>query len=83
MPFGLRERFSSRPFQYKLGDEGLETLVRELKEAGLMGIEAYYCQHTPEMTAKIQSLARRYELLLSVASVPSKSQKKILVSSFT
>lgn len=58
----------AHPFQYKLGDEGLETLVRELKEAGLMGIEAYYCQHTPEMTAKIQFLARRYELLLSGGS---------------
>ncbi len=58
----------AHPFQYKLGDEGLETLVRELREAGLMGIEAYYCQHTPEMTEKIRQLALRYDLLLSGGS---------------
>ena len=58
----------AHPFQYKLGDEGLETLVAGLKEAGLMGIEAYYCKHTPEMTEKIRALARRYDLLLSGGS---------------
>ena len=58
----------AHPFQYKLGDEGLETLVRQLKEAGLMGIEAYYCQHTPEMTEQIRTLASRYDLLLSGGS---------------
>lgn len=58
----------AHPFQYKLGEEGLTALIRELKEAGLMGIEAYYCTHTPEMTAKIQALAKEYDLLLSGGS---------------
>ncbi len=58
----------AHPFQYELGDEGLETLVRELKAAGLMGIEAYYCRHTPEMTEHIRALADRYGLLLSGGS---------------
>ena len=58
----------AHPYQYKLGDEGLEKLIRELKVAGLMGIEAYYCRHTPEMTAHIRSLAARYDLLLSGGS---------------
>ena len=58
----------AHPFQYRLGEEGLERLVRELKEAGLMGIEAYYCTHTPEMTAQIRDLAERYDLLLSGGS---------------
>lgn len=58
----------AHPFQYNLGDEGLDTLVRELKEVGLMGIEAYYCKHTPEMTEKVKTLAAKYDLLLSGGS---------------
>ena len=58
----------AHPFQYQLGEEGLETLVQELKEAGLMGIEAYYSKHTPEMTAQIQALGEKYDLLLSGGS---------------
>ncbi len=58
----------AHPFQYQLGDEGLETLVQELKDAGLMGIEAYYSKHTPEMTAQIQALGAKYDLLLSGGS---------------
>ncbi len=58
----------AHPFQYQLGEKGLEKLVQELKEAGLMGIEAYYCTHTPEMTAQIRSLAQRYGLFLSGGS---------------
>lgn len=58
----------AHPFQYQLPEEGLETLIRELKEAGLMGIEAYYCKHTKEMTEKVVKLADKYGLLLSGGS---------------
>jgi predicted metal-dependent phosphoesterase TrpH len=58
----------AHPFQYELGDEGLETLVRRLTEAGLVGIEAYYCNHTEEMTRKVMTLAKKYGLLLSGGS---------------
>ncbi len=58
----------AHPFQYNLGDEGLEQLIRELKEVGLVGIEAYYCKHTPEMTAQIEALAKKYDLICSGGS---------------
>lgn len=58
----------AHPFQYNLGDAGLEKLIDELKSCGLMGIEAYYCTHTKEMTQKIQTLAKSYHLLLSGGS---------------
>lgn len=58
----------AHPFQYELGDDGLDRLVRELKEAGLMGIEAFYCKHTPEMTKHVTALAQKYDLLLSGGS---------------
>ena len=58
----------AHPFQYELGDEGLEKLVRLLKAEGLVGIEAYYCKHTPVMTEQIKALAAKYDLLLSGGS---------------
>ncbi len=58
----------AHPFQYNLGDEGLDTLVQCLKAAGLGGIEAYYNNHTKEQTQKIIALAEKYDLLLSGGS---------------
>lgn len=58
----------AHPFEYKLGDEGLDTLVRKLKDVGLQGIEVYYCKHTPEMTQKAMELAGKYDLLPSGGS---------------
>lgn len=47
---------------------GLDQLLQRLKSAGLVGIEAYYCRHTPAMTQQIRRLAHRYQLLLSGGS---------------
>lgn len=47
---------------------GLDRLVRQLKAAGLVGIEAWYCRHTPLMREQVRALARRYQLLLSGGS---------------
>lgn len=58
----------AHPFQYNLGDEGLETLIKRLKAAGLGGIEAYYNNHTPAQTEEIKALAEKYDLLLSGGS---------------
>ena len=58
----------AHPFQYNLGKEGLNVLVSRLTAAGLLGIEAYYNNHTPEMTQEIKDLADKYGLLLSGGS---------------
>ena len=55
---------------HPLGDasDGIGALVRleqriaELREAGLVGIEAYYPQHTARMTDELLALARRWDL---------------------
>lgn len=50
---------------YTLRLDGLEALADELarlKEHGLDGLEAYYSEHTPQMTADYLALARRLDL---------------------
>ncbi len=46
-------------------DEVLEKFVLELKEAGLVGIEGYYTEYTPELQAKYQAMAKRLGMLIS------------------
>lgn len=58
----------AHPFEYHLGDEGLEKLLQRLAAAGLLGIEAYYCKHGPEETEKALALAEKYHLLPSGGS---------------
>lgn len=41
----------------------LEDLVRTLKTYGLMGIEAYYPEHTPEQTRTFRTWADRFDLV--------------------
>ena len=56
---------------HPLGDasDGIDALVRleqrisELRDAGLVGIEAYYPQHTARMTDELLALARRWNLI--------------------
>ena len=40
-------------------------LVAELKEAGLSGIETYYSTYTPVEEAYVESLAKKYGLILT------------------
>ena len=42
---------------------GLEDLLPKLVAAGLAGIEAYYGQHSPEMTARCLARAREFDLV--------------------
>lgn len=49
----------------KLNASEKETLVAELKEAGLVGIETYYNTYTPEEEEYVASLAKQNALLLT------------------
>jgi predicted metal-dependent phosphoesterase TrpH len=42
---------------------GLEELLPKMVTAGLAGIEAYYGEHSPEMTARCLALARKLDLI--------------------
>jgi predicted metal-dependent phosphoesterase TrpH len=42
---------------------GLDEVLPKLVAAGLAGIEAYYGDHTPEMTARYLTLAREHSLV--------------------
>lgn len=58
----------AHPLFYRLTEEGLLTLIEELKNAGLLGIEALYSTHTPEEESFVLRLARRQGLLISGGS---------------
>lgn len=51
-----------------LSGEELFRLVRTLKEAGLLGIEAFYSTHKPQQTSEYLDLARRLDLLVTGGS---------------
>ena len=58
----------AHPILYRMSDARLETLVKSLKESGLMGIEAIYSTYSPADERQIRSLAAKYDLLLSGGS---------------
>lgn len=58
----------AHPMLYHMSDARLETLVAELKNAGLMGIEAIYNNHTAGEERQIRRLAAKYHLLISGGS---------------
>ena len=58
----------AHPFQYHFSEEELETLLAKLRDAGLIGIEAYYSTHSDEQTNYILDLASRFDLLPSGGS---------------
>lgn len=58
----------AHPVLYRMSDERLENLVAELKEVGLMGIEAVYSTYTAGEEKKMKKLARKYHLLISGGS---------------
>jgi predicted metal-dependent phosphoesterase TrpH len=47
---------------------GNDMFVRELTSAGLMGLEAFHSEHTPQVTKHYQNLARRMGLLATGGS---------------
>ena len=58
----------AHPILYHMSDERLDTLVQELKEAGLMGIEAVYSTYTAADERRIRALAEKYGLFISGGS---------------
>lgn len=57
------------PFLAHPGDmDDLEPYVRELKGAGMVGLEVYYSTYTPERIARLKALADKYGLLTSGGS---------------
>jgi predicted metal-dependent phosphoesterase TrpH len=53
----------AHPGLYDLPNEGLEPLIRRLKEGGLRGIEIYYPEHSKAQTDLYKSYAEKYALL--------------------
>lgn len=58
----------AHPILYHMSDARLDTLVRELKQAGLQGIEAIYSTYCGGEERQIRTLAARYGLLISGGS---------------
>ena len=58
----------AHPILYHMSEERLDTLVGELKAAGLMGIEAIYSTYNSSEERQIRALAAKYELFISGGS---------------
>ncbi len=58
----------AHPTLYHMSDHRLEKLIAELKEAGLMGIEAVYSTYSAAEERQMRELAKRYNLLISGGS---------------
>jgi len=58
----------AHPTLYHMSDRRLEKLIAELKDAGLMGIEAIYSTYTAGEERQMRELAKRYNLLISGGS---------------
>ena len=58
----------AHPILYHFSDAKLENLVKELKEAGLVAIEAVYCTYNTAEERQIRGLASKYDLLISGGS---------------
>lgn len=60
--------FLAHPPLYHFSDRNLEKLIRQLKEAGLDGIEAVYCTYNQGEEAQMRKFASKYNLLISGGS---------------
>ncbi len=58
----------AHPIYLGMEKERLDTLLGELKQAGLKGIEAYYVDNTPQQTAMLLELAAKHSLLVTGGS---------------
>lgn len=55
----------AHPCLYKISDETMKKMLKEMKKAGLDGIEAIYSRNQGSDEQKYRDLARKYGLLLS------------------
>lgn len=53
----------AHPYQTQLPDKELTNLLGDLTSHGLLGIETYYSEHSPEMTKKYQDMADAHGLI--------------------
>jgi len=58
----------AHPTWVRTSAEGLRVLVRDLKAAGLGGMEVHYSTHTPSQTTEYLDLARQCDLLVTGGS---------------
>ena len=58
----------AHPVAYKMDDDGLDELVKTLKENGLIGMEVYYSTNSRSFTDKSMNLCKKYDLLPSGGS---------------
>ncbi len=58
----------AHPVLYPISDIRLEQLTAELKEAGLMGLEAIYATYSPADERRMRALAQKYGLCVSGGS---------------
>lgn len=58
----------AHPILYHMSDARLDQLVKELKESGLLGIEAVYSTYSAAEERQIRKLASKYHLLISGGS---------------
>lgn len=58
----------AHPYSYGLSEEDIEEVVKNLKNAGLQGIECYYSTHTKEQEEFLLNLATKYSLKISGGS---------------
>lgn len=58
----------AHPVLYGMSKDRLENLVKRLKGAGLLGIEAIYSTYTPSDERDIRALAAKYDLVISGGS---------------
>ena len=58
----------AHPTLYRMGKDSLNTLVTQLTDAGLVGIEVFYSTHTPAEEREISQLAKNFRLLPSGGS---------------
>ena len=58
----------AHPTLYGMGKENLHSLISQLKEAGLVGMETFYSTHTPSQERQMLSLAKEFDLLSSGGS---------------
>ena len=58
----------AHPVLYGLGKDAMDELVGEMKEAGVVGIEALYATYTPQDERDMRALATKYDLLISGGS---------------
>ncbi len=58
----------AHPVLYHMSEEALDTLTAQLRQAGLVGLEAIYSTYTPADERRMRGLAKKYGLLISGGS---------------